>query len=129
MRRANRHSRRRNGLGGIGWSWWGHSVQAVTAGCQRVDAQSGGPSFVWPAAAFGLSVKSQITHRVSGDELVLTGSKLCLTVNSPPGARVEVSLMQNIAVGKTSIERYNFRSVGVAVNDVLRTAIAEILLG
>jgi len=94
-----------------------------------IDAQHTVPYFKRAPAAFVTLIERQIAHRLAGNEFVLSNRKLRLAIYTPPGARVEVDLIQHKAVGEAGVQRHGLRRMRVPIDDVLRPAIPEIRLG
>ena len=109
-----------------------HAVRTIDpphAPGAMVDAQRARPGFVRPAAALVALEERQVGHVVGGDELVFRRRKLRLPIDAPPRARVEVHLVEHVPFGVAGVQRHAFGEMRVPVDDVLRAAVAEILLG
>ena len=89
--------------------------------------QSARPGFVRPAPALVVFEKCQVGHRVGSNKFVLPWSKLRLLMHASPGTRVEIILVEHIAVGVTRIEGYCLGMMRMPIDDMLCPAIAKVL--
>src|SRR5580658_2361472 len=80
-------------------------VDAVNRGLRCVMPQCTGPGFIRSTFPFIALEKSQVRHRVGGDEFVLVGGQFGLAQQPPPGAGIEIDLVQQTPVRMAGIKR------------------------